>query len=708
MDLNQRSRLMKQAIGMVILGWMLGSAVAWSAGPETHLLEVRPGLDVSRWQTQDATVSVAQTPATPAVRVQTGHTARWPGVTVPGPADGWNLTARAEVQVRLRNPVPESVRVHCRVDNAGADGSNHCVTESLGLKPGATGVLRVGLRRTMDDTLGGVLFGMRGYPVILGGVGTVDPGHITQLLLFVSEPKVNLAFEVLEIRAVGNYTPPTASVTDATPYLPMIDRFGQYRHREWPGKIHSEVELVERGVAEQHHLRANAGPTGWDRFGGWAKGPRLAATGFFRTAKHEGKWWLVDPDGRLFFSHGVDCVRAFDVTVVEERTNWFEENPLTAESMRGFVASLEVLKGHYAGRRPQGVSFAGANLRRKYGPDWPSIHRDRTHQRLRSWGLNTIGNWSDRGTYAMHQTPYTDQVDSRGSVNIEGSEGYWGKFPDVFDPSFASAVAHSMDGKRGGSAGDSWCIGYFSDNEMSWGDEVSLSIATLVSPPGQASKQVLVQRLRNKYHGIEELNAVWGTTHASWDALLQSRQAPDRGRARPDLIAFYAEAAARYFRVVRDSIKAVAPHQLYLGCRFAWVNETAARVAGDYCDVVSYNLYTRSVADFQYPGPDTPLIIGEFHFGALDRGLFHTGLVPVPNQEARAEAYRSYVLGAVRHPRFVGTHWFQWGDEPTTGRAYDEENYQIGLIDIADTPYTETVAATRSVGDRMYRERLGR
>ena len=119
--------------------------------------------------------------------------------------------------------------------------------------------------------------------------------------------------------------------------------------------------------------------------------------------------------------------------------------------------------------------------------------------------------------------------------------------------------------------------------------------------------------------------------------------------------------------------------------------------------MVSYNLYRRSVADFKYPGGDKPLIIGEFHFGALDRGMFHTGLVPVENQAARAQAYKDYVLGALRHPQFVGTHWFQWKDEPTTGRVYDEENYQIGFVDVADTPYRETIAASREVGARLYR-----
>ena len=42
-------------------------------------------------------------------------------------------------------------------------------------------------------------------------------------------------------------------------------------------------------------------------------------------------------------------------------------------------------------------------------------------------------------------------------------------------------------------------------------------------------------------------------------------------------------------------------------------------------------------------------------------------------------------------------------NEPTIGRVYDEENYQIGFVDIADTPYAETIAAAREVGRKFYR-----
>jgi hypothetical protein len=124
--------------------------------------------------------------------------------------------------------------------------------------------------------------------------------------------------------------------------------------------------------------------------------------------------------------------------------------------------------------------------------------------------------------------------------------------------------------------------------------------------------------------------------------------------------------------------------------------------------VVSFNRYKKRVPERELPdGCDKPTIIGEFHFGALDRGMFHTGLVPTASQAERAACYAEYVRSALDNPSCVGTHWFQYGDQATTGRP-DGENYQIGLLDVCDTPYPETIRAVRAVGLEMYSRRSKR
>lgn len=217
---------------------------------------------------------------------------------------------------------------------------------------------------------------------------------------------------------------------------------------------------------------------------------------------------------------------------------------------------------------------------------------------------------------------------------------------------------------------------------------------------------MFVDDLKEQYGAIDTLNGAWGTKHASWDALRENRTPPHKKKAAADLKAFYTKTAETYFRTIREELEKVAPRQLYLGCRFAWVNDRAALAAAKYCDVVGYNRYRKSVADLALPGgADKPIIIGEFHFGALDRGMFHTGLVKARDQDHRAHLYEAYVRGALENPRIVGTHWFQYKDQATTGRG-DGENYQIGFIDICDRPYPEIVAAARRVGAAMYACRM--
>ena len=45
-------------------------------------------------------------------------------------------------------------------------------------------------------------------------------------------------------------------------------------------------------------------------------------------------------------------------------------------------------------------------------------------------------------------------------------------------------------------------------------------------------------------------------------------------------------------------------------------------------------------------------------------------------------------------PAMVGAHWFQYMDEPATGRS-DGENYNIGLVDVTDRPYEELVSGLK-------------
>ena len=66
--------------------------------------------------------------------------------------------------------------------------------------------------------------------------------------------------------------------------------------------------VIARHEAEAEALRKAAVPTDLDEWGGWSAGPQLKATGWFRTEKLDGRWWLVTPSGHRFWSVGLDCV----------------------------------------------------------------------------------------------------------------------------------------------------------------------------------------------------------------------------------------------------------------------------------------------------------------------------------------------------------------------------------------------------------------
>jgi hypothetical protein len=678
-------------------------AGTWAAGAgglteSRTLFDFGPGFDAGVVAATDAQATVTETGA---LRIAAGHTAPWPGVTLKAPQGRWDLSAYGRIEMDVTNRGQERVTVHCRVDNPGADGKDHCVTGGVTLDSGATAVLTVPIFPgpwKLDRPL--ELVGMRGFPVHEGKIDTAD---VTALVLFLDHPLADGIFEVDNIRAGGR-----VQVLDAATFLPFIDEFGQYRHQDWPGKTHSVEELTAQRLAEEEDLKAHAKPENWDKYGGWADGPRVKATGFFHVQKHKGKWWLVDPTGRLFWSHGIDCVRAANATPITNRERYFSSLPGQDSPGAAFYGQANwAPQGYYKDHAPyRTYDFTRANLLRKYGTDFDQVFGDVTHRRFERWAINTIANWSDEQIYLSRQTPYTATI-SFESKKLEGSEGYWGKFYDVFDPSFAGNLRQRLERERGQSADDPWCIGYFVHNELAWGDEISLALATLISPADQAAKTVFVEDLKTKYEAIEDLNQAWGAHYESWDALLQSQKAPDKEKARPDLEEFYTKTAETYFSTIRRELKRVAPNQLYLGCRFAWVNDRAARAATKFCDVVSYNRYTYSVQDTKLPdGLDMPIVIGEFHFGALDRGLFHTGLSKTENQKDRADKYADYVRSALRNPCIVGTHWFQYLDQPTTGRG-DGEDYQIGFVDICDRPYPQIVQAARDIGKAMYEYRFG-
>lgn len=576
--------------------------------------------------------------------VETGAEYRWPGVRMDFAGGECDLSQYGRFSIAVSNTTDKAVVVNLSVKGVAVQGQTP--GGAVTLPPHAAGEICVDIRNmpwALDAPLS--LAGMRGCPKAPGEGSTFDLRRVRSFHIFVFQRGVVEGFSVRRVAAMHSCV--RQKTLSAREFLPFVDRYGQFSHDDWTGKIHDDEELEASRKAEDAWLGGHSCPIpDADRFGGWAGGPRLKATGFFRTEKVGGKWWLVDPDGFLFFSHGVDCVGHGGATGVGFRERYFSWLPAKDDPYFGeFWGRIDRPAAHGFYKEKEHLpfdtfDFHRANARRKYGPDWKRIGAELTHARMRAWGLNTIANWSNPEIYGMRRTPYTVQLGTYGTPRLEGSTGWWGALPDPFNPKFEATLRKRAKDMAKTMRDDPWCVGVFVDNELSWNDEPRMK-----------------------------------------------------------------DVAERYFSTVRRVLREELPNHLYLGCRIAWGREAIYEACARHCDVVSVNIYSREPSrDLPPAAEDKPMIVGEFHFGALDRGLFHTGLVATRDQAERAACYRNFVNACLDHPRYVGAHWFQWRDQPLTGR-FDGENYQIGFVTVTDAPYPELVEAARDVARAMYRRR---
>lgn len=407
----------------------------------------------------------------------------------------------------------------------------------------------------------------------------------------------------------------------------------------------------------------------FDRYGGWTK-VSMAATGWFRAAKIRARWHLIDPEGHPFLSIGVNTVSFRQDTI--QGTN----------------------------RSPYGETAAA-----KYGNQeaWAKA----AVERLRGWGLNTIGAWSDQATWRQAM-PFT--VILNFAHRIRWQEGQ--TFPDVFDPAWETAVKrHALRVCRP-LAKDPWLVGYFTDNELRWGPDwregEPLFVEFLARPDGTPGRQALLRFLRGRYDDIGALNEAWRTGYQSFEEVGRTVQVGSH-IPEDDQDAFLKLVASRYFSVSKEAIRAADPHHLILGCRFAgYMPGPVLEAMRDQVDVVSFNHYgqkppTEPLREIQRM-VGRPVIISEFSFRARDSGLPNTrgaGVI-VDTQQERAEHLQAYVTALLEDPSVVGYHWFEHADEPAEGR-FDGEDSNYGLVNIKDEPYATLVETMTRVNAEAYR-----
>jgi hypothetical protein len=457
----------------------------------------------------------------------------------------------------------------------------------------------------------------------------------------------------VEIRKLSlSKTDPGDAVLDGG--TPLIDDFGQYIHADWTGKAKS-LDALKREWAQESRMLVPRSEVPACRYGGFA-GDRRKATGFFRVEQIAGRWWFVDPEGCRFWSTGVNGAGDDPPrTLTLGRSKLFSSIP-TAAQIPAPGAQVDPL------RDP--VSFYLRNLQRRFGDDWRGPSAQLTARRMRAWGLNTAygAALNDALPGSSLRQPYV--LPLRGWQHIEGA--IMG-MPDVYSAAFAARVDREAAQQLAPRKDDPWMIGYFIGNEPPWPARESQLVDLVLAGPASDLQ-------RHFKAGLAK-----GDSPAIRKALVHA-------------------AFTKYLEVVNAAVRRHDPNHLHLGIRFGGTPPDDVIALAKGFDVYSMNKYRwappKEFIDTCYRITKLPILIGEFHFGVPERGLA-PGLVQGMNQAERGVAYSYYVEHAAEHPAIIGTHWYQWIDQPATGRR-DGENYNIGWIDVTDRPYPELVAAAKA------------
>lgn len=358
-----------------------------------------------------------------------------------------------------------------------------------------------------------------------------------------------------------------------------------------------------------------------------------APTRFFKVVVEDEKYWLAaPPDGRRFYSMGVDVIIPGD---------W---SP-----------------------KPGSTVYRGGEVRGGE-PAWARFEAGR----MRDWGFNTVGAWSAR-SMERQGIPYT------ACLHLAAGKDH--RLIDVWSDDYArrvrEAAAKQMGDRR---ADDPDLIGWYLDNELPW--------------YGQAGWRTGDARtLLDLYR---ELPA-----GAPGRAKAEAATNPDE---------FAGQVASRFCELAVAAVRARDPHHLILGVRFAGdAPAPVVRAVGAASDVCSVNWYVKhgrpdpGHLDRIYLAAKKPILITEFSYRAVENRSDNRNSsgadVTVTTQVERARRYRRYVETLVALPQVVGFHWFQWFDQPSLGR-FDGENCNYGLVDHADEPYEELLAAMRDLNAR--------
>ena len=484
---------------------------------------------------------------------------------------------------------------------------------------------------------------------------------------------------------------------------PAFDGTGQAIAARWAGQSLTDADLLRDKTLETSRLAAwgNSDATAYDSYGGWrGAGWHAQPSAAFRVILHKGKWWLLTPDGNPCFYRGLDTAPS----------NEWEKTPTTDRET--IFADLPPRTGATApawGSNPWGsdpgtnyVAFCTVNLIHKYGDEWQAAFNRVTKQRLKAWGFSGMGKWSQ---------PIAGVCDwpvlSRGDVPVLAAH------PDPFDPATKAALKKALTMQITPRLRDktvvAWTLGNEHD-EIIDASEIKQILAMGADVP--AKRALLDDAASNLYGGdLTRLSAAWGIAPGvtSQNALYADQQLSPPPADLEKLREFYED---HYYSLIYKTVKSIDPNHLYAGFWIVpgwWADDRDWSIIGAHCDLIGYDHYSFQFTDTklaaQMRQTNKPVFCGEFSFpptynGARGFGVY--GQAYSINDADAGHWYAKTIEAAAANSYCVGVGWFQYRDEPQSGRGPGHgpdliygEHYAFGVVTIADQPKWDLITAMR-------------
>ena len=395
--------------------------------------------------------------------------------------------------------------------------------------------------------------------------------------------------------------------------------------------------------------------------------------GFWRVGKtSEGVWWFIAPDNHLDFLNTVTTVQPYQLA-----------------------------------RAPRGIIFQSRDY--DGSPTNPGNYRlwaEQTLKRVYAAGFKGLGAWCHP---IFHELP----VPMTRDLNI------WASTPATairfYDPDWLPSAETTIRTAAVALKDNKYLIGYFLDNELDFSDgRVGPGLYFDNLPADNPNRKQVVEVIRNLWPQLDQVNAAWGWQLANWAALDQIKVLPrEPVESYTHLQSAWLEhLMGDYFRHTSELVRKYDPNHLVLGIRLAgYAPEEVIRASRGFTDVQSLNYYVsdalldnqlfRNLSELS----DQPVVLSEYSFHALDGRSGNRNTIgfaaQVTDQQARADAYRLFTTRCARTPWVIGADWFQWADEPPSGRSSDGEDVNFGVVDVDDREYPLLVDSIRKTASQL-------